>query len=117
MKPRHREFRKRTYVHRKLGGSVTAIGGHYVFDKEALLQLDRRSVLYLVGHAVLDTSCCGSGGCGYVLVLGYIEQWKTRIDEAGYAMTEVIPVHDQQERQRIATLIKKTEMVQQVLFA
>ncbi len=109
--------RKRTYVHRELGGSVTAIGGHYIFDKEALLQLDGRSVLYLVGHAVLDTSCCGSGGCGYVQVLGYVKQWKTRMDEAGYAMTEVIPVHDRQERQRIATLIKKAEMAQQVLFA
>ena len=108
---------RRIYVHRELGGSVTAIGGHYIFDKEALLQLDGRRVLYLVGHAVLDTSCCGSSGCRYVQVQGYVERWKTGIDEAGYAMTEVVSVHDRQERQRIATLIKKTERVQQVLFA
>lgn len=108
---------KRTYVHRELGGSVTAIGGHYVMDKEALMRLDGRSVLYLVGHAVLDTSCCGSGGCGYVQVLGYVEQWKSKTDETGHAITVVTPVHDQRERQRIAERVKKTEMVQQVLFA
>lgn len=108
---------KRTYVHRELGGRVTAIGGHYVMDKEALMRLDGRSVLYLVGHAVLDTSCCGSGGCGYAQVLGYVEQWKSETDEAGYAMTVVTSVHDKRERQRIADLVKKTEMVQQVLFA
>ncbi len=108
---------KKIYVHRELGGSVTAIGGHYVLEREALMQLDGRSVLCLVGHALLDNSCCGSGGCGFVRVLGYVEQWKSATDEAGYAMSVVTPVIDQRERQRIAALVKKTELVQQVLFA
>ena len=64
------------FVHPRLGQEVTAIGGHYVFGKEIRLPHNGREILYFVGYAVLDSTCCGVGGCAYVLVAGYIRQWK-----------------------------------------
>ena len=64
------------FVHPDLGREVTAIGGYYVFDREIRLPYNGREILYFVGYAVLDSSCCGAGGCAYVFVPGFIIQWK-----------------------------------------
>ena len=64
------------FIHPNLGQEITAIGGHYVFNNERRLSFDGRDVLYLVGYAVVDTSCCGVGGCAYAMVPGVVKKWK-----------------------------------------
>ena len=66
----------RDFAHPQLGREVTAIGGHYVFGKEIRMPFYSREILYFVGYAVLDSTCCGVGGVAYVLVAGFIKQWK-----------------------------------------
>ena len=34
------------------------------------ISIDGRDILYRVGSATLDNSCCGNYGCGYGLVIG-----------------------------------------------
>ena len=77
------------YVHRDLGQTVTAIGGHYHFDREAQLAFRGRPVLYLSGYALYDSTCCGAGGCGYALVQGFVEKWKYRNDSEGFPISRV----------------------------
>ena len=50
------------FTHPELGQEVTAIGGHYVFGKEIRWPFSNREILYFVGYAVLDSTCCGVGG-------------------------------------------------------
>jgi hypothetical protein len=104
------------FVHPKLGQEVTAIGGHYVFGKEIRLPDNGRQILYYVGYAVLDSTCCGVGGCAYVLVAGYIRQWKYKknLDDCSVSLVE--PILDPIEQKQIRKLIQKKEMVFQVTF-
>jgi hypothetical protein len=106
----------KAYVHKDLGTTVTAIGGHYTMDEERCLQFDGYEVLYLVGHAVVDTSCCGTGGCRYALVQGVITDLKSRRDRQGFPVSQVISVSDPLLRQKISEEIQHKEMVQQVIY-
>jgi len=104
------------YVHQLLGQEVTAIGGHYVLVKEVRLPFQGREVLYLLGHAAFDATCCGAGGCAYALVPGFVLSWKHRDQADGLAVSELEPIRDPRARQEIQRSIEKQEVVQQVMF-
>jgi len=104
------------YVHRDLDREVTAIGGHYRFDKEAQITFRGQPVLYLSGYALYDSACCGVGGCGYALVQGFVEKWKYRNDPEGFAISRVEEIDEPNAQAEIGRLIKAKEMVQQVIF-
>lgn len=104
------------YVHQRLDQEITAIGGTYILVKEVRLPFNGREILYLVGHAAFDTTCCGAGGCAYALVPGYILSWKDRADKDGRAISRVEPVRDRDVQERIRHRIETKEVVQQVTF-
>lgn len=104
------------FIHPRLGQEITAIGGHYVFNHERRLSFDGREVLYLVGYAVVDTSCCGVGGCAYALVAGYVRAWKYKKSETNEPISQIEPVCDADDQVAISQLIQKKEVVQQVTF-
>jgi len=105
----------REYKH-ELNREVRSISGGYEFEKEGSLQIDAREVLYVVGNAVVDSSCCGVGGCRYALVPGYVKKFKTRQDDHGLWISEVEPIIDRATRQEITRVLKEKEVVQQVQF-
>ena len=105
----------KAYTH-ELGREVRSISGGYEFEREGNLQIDGRDVLYVVGNAIVDSSCCGVGGCRYALVPGYVRQFKTRQDEQGLWISEVEPIIDMATRQEITRVLKEKEIVQQVQF-
>ena len=104
------------FTHPKLGQEITAIGGHYVFNHERRLSFDGHDVLYLVGYAVVDTSCCGVGGCAYAMVAGYVRAWKYKKNETNESISQIEPVCDVDDQVAIRRLIKKIEAVQQVTY-
>lgn len=104
------------YVHQPLEEEVMAIGGHYRFTDEVRMPVEAGEVLYLKGYALFDSTCCGAGGCGYARVMGWIDKWKDRTDDEGFAVSRLRPVADAEYRRKIAGLIKKREMLQQVQF-
>ena len=104
------------FVHPELGREITAIGGHYVFGKEIRLPYSGRELLYFVGYAVLDSTCCGVSGCAYVLVPGFIRQWKHKRNQNDFFISEVAPIRDQSIQADIRRLIQKKEMIFQVTF-
>ena len=104
------------YVHQPLKQEVTAIGGHYVLIKEARLPFQGREVLYLVGHAAFETTCCGVGGCAYALVSGFILDWRAAMNEDGCAVSQVEPIRAEIIQHQVRRLIEKRERVHQVIF-
>jgi hypothetical protein len=106
----------RDFVHPKLGLEVTAIGGHYVFGKEIRLSYHSREILYYVGYAVLDSTCCGVGGCAYVYVPGFVQKWKYKRNEDEADISEIDPIRDRFVQKEIRRRIQKKEMVFQVSF-
>jgi hypothetical protein len=103
------------YIHQPLKQEVTAIGGHYVLVKEIRLPFQGRELLYLVGHAAFDGTCCGIGGCAYALVPGFVLSWRTK-ERKGLGVSQVEPIHNQVVQGQVRQLIRKKEVVQQIRF-
>jgi len=104
------------FSHPQLNEKITAIGGNYLFLKEVRMPFNEKEVFYLLGTAIIDTSCCGAGGCAYVLVPGIIEAWKYRSDDDGRPVSRVMPIISPRMQSKIKQLILKDESVQQVNF-
>lgn len=82
----------REYTHQELGKDFGGIAGYYTPLKEVRLTYQGREILYIVGHAVIESSCCGTGNWNYVLVPGHIIQWQERKNDAGLPISTVKPV-------------------------
>jgi hypothetical protein len=111
-----RSIDRREYVHQELNQEVAAIGGRYVLVKEVRLSFRGREVLYLVGQAAFDTTCCGVGGCAYALVPGFVLDWKAATNREGLALSWVEPIHDAALQKEIEGAISQLEVIQQVRF-
>jgi len=107
---------EKEYVHPEIGPEFEAISGRYYFSKEAALKIDGREVLYFVGVGVFDSTCCGSGGCGYAVAPGYLVERNIRTSENGAPVSKVIPITDRDEQKRIEAAIKEREQISQVNF-
>ena len=108
--------KSRDFAHPELNREVTAIGGHYVFGKEIRLPFNSRQILYFVGYAVVDSSCCGVGGCAYVFVAGFIKQWKYRKDDKDCSVSKIEPIRNYNVQNEVRKRIQNKEMVFQVTF-
>jgi len=95
---------------------VRAISGGYEIEKEVLLEMDGRDVLCLVGNGVVDSSCCGVGGCRFAYVPGFIVGYRVRQNKRGEWISLVEPIEDPETRTRVRLALEETEMVQQVNF-
>jgi len=104
------------FSHPELNEQVTAIGGSYLLFKEIRLPFDGEELLYLIGAAIFDTTCCGTGGCAYALVPGFVRQWKYKVDENGRPVSQVSPVAGDRLREQIKAFIFKRESVHQMDF-
>ena len=104
------------FSHPELNERVTAIGGSYILLKEVRLPFDGEELLYLIGAAIFDTTCCGTGGCAYALVPGFVRQWRYKADANGRPVSQVLPVAGDRLREQIKAVILKKESVHQVDF-
>jgi len=104
------------HVH-ELNEEVRFLAGAYVLEREGCIEQDGRQVLYAVGHAFVDRACCGTWGCRYAFVPGYVIQHQVRKNDRGLWVSEVEPIADEQARQEITRILKDKEYVQQVQFS
>ena len=104
------------YTHLKLNEDSCCPAGYYTPEKEVRLKYNNREVLYVVGHAVMESSCCGIGDWTYALVPGYIVGWQTGKNEAGLPVSEVEPVSDRATRGDVRRIIGEAEFVSQIEF-
>ena len=105
------------YTHQELNKEQVSIAGYYVPLKEVRLKYNGREALYVVGQAVIDSSCCGCANFVYALVPGYIVNWQSEKGEDGFPVSEIEPVADEDSRDKIRKIIKEAECgVSQVEF-
>jgi len=104
------------YVHRPIGEEVRAIGGAYTLEKEIRLVHVDREVLVILGHAFIDSSCCGVGGCRYAFVPGYLQEWHVGKCEDGLPVSRVKPIRDQGEQRAIEEKIRGGEFLHSIEF-
>ncbi len=104
------------YAHQPLNQEIRSIGGRYVVLKEELLKLEGREILYHVGCAVTDSSCCGPAGCAYALVQGFVHQWRHRNNDHGQPVSVVEPIAEKGLQAQIRDLLRQKENLTQVNF-
>jgi hypothetical protein len=104
------------YLHLEIGKDIaTGIAGYYTLLKEVRLPFNGREVLYIVGRAVLEASCCGTGDWTYATVPGYLVGWKTST-EAGLPASDIEPMLNEAEREEVQRIIQDKEFVEVVHF-
>ena len=59
------------YTHEELGREIEAPSGYYQPMEEAWLAFQGRQLLYVLGAACIEASCCGVGSWSYLRVEGY----------------------------------------------
>ena len=106
----------RQFTHMPVGQEVEAIAGHYLVDKEVKIEIGEREILCVLGTATIDKACCGTGGCRYALVPGYLVSYKDKHSKEGQPVSEVELITDDKERKQIEAKIRSMEFVQQVNF-
>ena len=105
-----------SYRHFELGKDIaTGIAGYYTPEKEVRLAYNGREVLYVVGEAMLQSSCCGVGNWVYVAVPGYILDWHGS-NEEGRPVTAIEPISDPQTREDIRKMIEDRESTDRIQF-
>jgi len=64
-------------------------------------------VLYLLGLAGIEASCCGKGGCAFIKVPGYIRFWKKEINESGHTVSEVERIVAEDSQREIRKILEE----------
>ena len=63
----------KTFIYRHdLALSQEFVNGSYELGEVQRMNVDGHDILYRIGSALLDNSCCGNYGCGYGLVIGEV---------------------------------------------
>ena len=105
------------FIHPELNQPVEFFGGSYVLNEEGKIFFLGKEVLYFIGIAGLDASCCGRSGCAFAKVPGFISQWKTRRDESGRWISETERINDPKMQEEVSRLLReKYPQVTQIEF-
>ena len=94
------------YVHVPVGEEIRSIAGYYKVLEEDVIEYKGRQVLYLVKMAVVETSCCGEGGLGFILVPGYLIGYRSGKNSQGAWVSQVERVVDRNEKREITEMLK-----------
>ena len=103
-----------TFVH-DLGGA-RSIAGEFALQSEHRLRVDGREVLFLVGVASVDSACCGTSGCRYALVPGFVAAFHSGKTDAGVPTSEVELIRAEADRRAVRRAIEERFTLNQVVF-
>jgi hypothetical protein len=106
-----------SYIHKETGKEIKTISGYLTYLEEKRLSYRGRDVLCLVGVGIVDNSCCGAGGCGFIDVAGYVLSWQSSTDEAGHLLSKVDPIMSDKEKRDIASVLGKLYPHVQINFS
>ncbi len=88
------------------------VNGRYELGEPKHTVIDGHDILYSLGSALLDNSCCGSFGCAYALVIGELED-----GEAGKAAPQVREIDAEAPlAERIRSALLEREAISVVNF-
>ena len=106
-----------TFIHPEVNQPVEFFGGSYIFYEEGAITFQGKEVLYFIGIAGLDASCCGRSGCAFAKVPGFIRRFRIRRDESGRVVSEVERITDPRGQEEVSRLLKeKHPQVAQIEF-
>jgi hypothetical protein len=94
------------YIHPELNKEVEFFGGSYSFVEEGKLNYQGKEVFYLLGIAGVESSCCGTGGCAFIKVPGYVLAWK-KGNKSGHLISEVERILSEESQTAIRKILQE----------
>jgi hypothetical protein len=104
------------YLHQDLGTEVQFIAGHYTIIEERRIAHRGREFLCVVGVAAVESTCCGTQGCRFINVPGYVATWKGRLSENGVPVSIVEAVASESDQAEIREILERRFPYAQILF-
>ena len=95
------------YIHPELNQRVEFFGGGYHFVEEGMLNYRGKEVLYFLGVAGVEASCCGTGGCAFIKIPGFVRSWKTKQSDLGQPVSEVERIIDKEVQREIRRIFEE----------
>ena len=95
------------YIHPELNQEIEFFGGNYSFLEEGKLSYEGKEVLYLLGTAAVESSCCGRGGCAFIKVPGYVLSWNKGRSESGQPISEVERIASEEDQTAIRRILQE----------
>ncbi len=94
------------YVHPVLGQDIQGRAGYSVPLEESTIDHRGREVLYTLGYACVDRSCCSGGSnWGYIQVPGYLVARQTKTNGTGMSVSQVEIIEDEEDRTQIRQVL------------
>lgn len=107
---------QKVFKHFDVGEEVRSAAGGYIIQKESTLTIREKEVLYYTASAFFDTSCCGAGGCGYAVVVGYLTKHKFNQNDPRAQLSEIETIESENEKEEIRKILREKENLDQVVF-
>ena len=95
------------YTHPELDREVRSIAGYYVPVEEHVLPYNEREVIYILGSACIEASCCGSKDWLYIQVPGFLVRKHIRSGEGTLPVSEIETIQDKEDRDAIRHLLEE----------
>ena len=103
-----RQYMKIEFTHPELDQEVQTFTGYYVPVEEHVVPYNEREVIYILGHACIEASCCGSASWTYIQVVGFLLRKHIRGGKGTLPVSEIEIIQDEEDRDTIRqSLIKK----------
>ena len=99
------------YTHLELNKEYCSISGYYIPCEENLLKYNGRDVLYVLGRAAAESTCCGSGNWDYILVVGYVIKWQYKKNQSGLPVSEIEIVNNPTDKENLIKVIQKAKPI------
>jgi len=96
-----------TVAHPEIGREVRTHGGYYIPREEHLLAYGGREVYYVVGRAVIRTSCCGKAEWTYIQVQGFVKDTGDDKPQSASSVVQVEPITEDEDRRRLLRILLK----------
>jgi hypothetical protein len=96
---------KSAYSSGDFGTEVQAVWGYYQPMEAGVLEFAGKPLLYTLGSACIEASCCGKGSWNYVRVEGYVAEGGPEWRPGGSDTVEIDTIEGTQEQAAIAKLL------------
>ncbi len=95
------------YLHPELNRPVEFFSGTYVFIEEGKVNHQGKEVLFFIGFAGVEASCCGRGGCAFINVPGYLHAWRINFSKSGRPVSEIERITDEGSQKEIRQILRE----------
>jgi hypothetical protein len=96
---------KKEYSHLELGTEVHNIAGYYVPLEEHVIPFEGKELIFLLGFACVQSSCCGVRSWNYLQEPGFLIKKHVKGGGETPLISEVDTIEDSDTRLRIAEIL------------